>query len=136
MIYISLFVISFLSATLLPLGSEAILLYDISNGGNILLLWIVASIGNTLGSVLNYILGFKGEEYLENKKHLSKPKIDKFKNIFDRYGAFSLILSPLPIIGDPITFIAGVLKYDFKIFLLIVTISKSLRYMILIYLYI
>ena len=54
MIYLTLFLISFLSATLLPLGSEALLLYDVSQSNAIWLLWFVATMGNTLGSVVNY----------------------------------------------------------------------------------
>ena len=135
MTYISLLVISFLSATLLPMGSEGVLIYDLSNGYTPLLLWIVASVGNTLGSTVNYILGYKGEEYLREKNHLSKDKIEKFNSIFDRYGGWSLLLSPLPIIGDPITFVAGIFKYNFKYFLLIVAFSKSLRYGVIIYLF-
>jgi len=136
MTYISLFFISFLSATLLPLGSEGVLLYDISQGYNIYLLWLVASIGNTLGSVVNYLLAYKGEEYILKKKYLSLEKIEKYKKYFQKYGGWSLLLSPLPLIGDPITFIAGIFKYNFKYFILIVGLSKSFRYgLILIFSY-
>jgi len=71
MVYISLFFIAFLSATLLPLGSEALLLYDISQNHPLLLLWSFATVGNTLGSMVNYWLGLKGETYLEEKGHIS-----------------------------------------------------------------
>ena len=67
MVYITLFVVSFLSATLLPLGSEALLLYDISQNYSLILLWSFATVGNTLGSMFNYWLGLKGEAYLEKK---------------------------------------------------------------------
>lgn len=133
MTYLSLFFISFLSATLLPLGSEGVLLYDVSQHYSIPLLWFVASLGNTLGSVVNYMLGYKGEAYLRDKKHLKSQSIDKYQKIFAKYGAWSLVLSPLPLIGDPITFIAGILKYNFKLFLLIVFFSKAFRYALLIY---
>ncbi len=134
MIYLTLFISALVSATLFPLGSEALLVYDIKQGHNLFLLIFFASLGNILGSVINYYLGLKGEEYLESKKILKKQKIEKYKNFFDKYGAFSLLLSWAPIIGDPITFIAGILKYDIKKFLLLVSISKTLRYVILAYL--
>ena len=131
MLYFTLFISSFISATLFPLGSEALLIYDILEGYNVYILLFVATIGNTLGSCVNYYLGLKGEEFCEKKNYLSKEKISKYKKLFDKYGAWTLLLSWLPIIGDPITFIAGVLKYNFKYFFLIVLIAKFLRYLFL-----
>lgn len=129
MVYLSLFIIAFLSATLLPLGSEALLIYDISEGYSVFSLWIVATLGNTLGAILNYILGRKGESYLQSKGHLSKDKLTHAKTLFSKYGGWTLLLSWLPIIGDPLTFIAGVFAYPFKYFVLIVCIAKGLRYL-------
>lgn len=131
MVYLALFFSSFISATLFPLGSEALFIYDILEGYNLYLLLAFATIGNTLGSCVNYYFGFKGEEYLERKKYLTKEKIEKYKKFFDKYGLWTLLLSWMPIIGDPITFIAGVLKYDFKKFFLVVLIAKFLRYLFL-----
>ena len=127
--FIYLFLISFAAATIFPLGSEGLLLYDISIGLNIYLIVIFATLGNVLGSILNYWIGYKGEEYLENKKTIKKEKIIKIKSYFDKYGGYSLLLSWVPIIGDPITVVAGVLKYNFKKFILIVLIAKFGRYL-------
>jgi membrane protein YqaA with SNARE-associated domain len=132
--YLTLFTIAFLSATLLPLGSEALLLYDISQEYSILLLWIIATIGNTLGSMFNYWLGSKGENYLEKKGYLSGEKMDKARSRFDHYGGGILLLSWVPVIGDPLTFIAGVLGYNFKWFSLIVFVAKGVRYAVIIFL--
>ncbi len=134
MIYFTLAFVAFLSATLLPMGSEALLLYDVKEGHNVYLLILVASFGNILGSCLNYYLGLKGEVYLEEKKYLKKESILKYKKFFDKFGAYSLLLAWLPIIGDPLTFVAGVLKYDFKVFLAAVSLAKALRYILLVYL--
>ena len=131
MIYITLFFSALISATLFPLGSEALLIYDIKQGYNLYLLLIFATTGNVLGSVINYFLGLKGEEYLVEKNYLKEEKIEKYKNFFDKYGGFALLLSWMPIIGDPITFIAGILKYDLKKFLFLVTVAKFGRYLIL-----
>jgi membrane protein YqaA with SNARE-associated domain len=128
MIYFILFCSAFLSATLFPFGSEALFIYDIKNGYNIYLLLFFATFGNTFGSVVNYFLGKKGEEFLEKKSLVKSKYIKKSKNYFQKYGFLTLFLSWMPIIGDPITFIAGVLKYNFKKFLLIVTIAKFSRY--------
>ena len=129
--YFYLFINALISATLFPLGSEALLIYDISQGLNIYLLVIVATLGNTLGSVINYYFGYKGEEYLIEKKLIKESQIIKSKKFFDKYGGYSLFLSWMPIIGDPITFIAGTLHYNFKKFISIVLFAKAIRYIFL-----
>jgi membrane protein YqaA with SNARE-associated domain len=134
MIYITLFFSSLISATLFPMGSEALLIYDILEGYNIYLLIFIATLGNSLGSCINYFFGLKGEEYLEQKKFISTKSLDRAKRFFDKYGAWSLLLSWVPIIGDPITLIAGVLKYNFKYFLVLVTFAKFARYAVISYL--
>ena len=134
MVYITLFTVAFISATLLPMGSEALLLYDISQNHSLLLLWIFATLGNTLGSMVNYWLGLKGENYLEEKGHISAQKMEKARGFFDTYGGWTLLLSWVPIIGDPLTFVAGVLRYNFKWFSLIVAVAKGTRYAIVIFL--
>lgn len=131
MTYLVLFFSALISATLFPLGSEALLIYDIKQGYNLYLLIFVATLGNSLGSVINYFLGLKGEEYLVKKNLIKEKYIIKSKYYFDKYGGFSLLFSWLPIIGDPITFIAGTLKYDFKKFLILVVIAKFSRYLFL-----
>ncbi|MBT3280543.1 MAG: DedA family protein [Campylobacteraceae bacterium] len=130
--YIYLFFSALISATLFPFGSEAILLYDLTINLNVYLLFLFATIGNTLGSIINYWLGLKGETYLVEKNIINEKKILKAQNYFNKYGAYSLLFSWLPIIGDPITFIAGVVKYDFKKFVLLVLIAKAGRYLFVI----
>jgi membrane protein YqaA with SNARE-associated domain len=128
MVYLTLFIVAFLSATLLPLGSEALLIYDMQGENILIFLWIFATLGNTLGSMFNYWLGLKGEIYLEKKKYLSKEKMQKARVFFDKYGGWTLLLSWTPVVGDPLTFIAGVLRYDFKLFSIIVFFAKGARY--------
>jgi membrane protein YqaA with SNARE-associated domain len=130
LIYLTLFGVSLLAATLLPIGSEALLLYDLSLELNYILLILSATIGNTLGSIINYFLGYKGIEFLIEKKYANSKQLKKATDRFQKYGAFSLLLSWMPVIGDPITFIAGVLKYDFKKFVLIVFVAKGVRYIV------
>ena len=129
MTYLILFISAFASATLLPLGSEALLIYNIKEGFNIYALLFFATFGNVLGSILNYYLGLKGEEYLVDKKFVNEKYINLSKKYFDKYGAICILFAWLPIIGDPITFIAGVLRYDFRKFLVLVVISKFSRYL-------
>jgi len=131
--YLYLFGSAFVSATLFPLGSEALLLYYITEEFNVALLIVVATIGNSLGSLLNYYFGYKGEEYLESKKIFVKDKIEHYKCYFDRYGGYALLLAWVPIIGDPITLVAGVLRYNIRIFIVLVVVSKLSRYLFLAY---
>ena len=133
MIYLTLFITAFISGSLFPLGSEALLIYDIKSGHSFFWVIFVATIGNTIGAVLNYYLGLKGEAFLERKGYLKKDQMKKAKDRFKRYGALALLLSPLPIIGDPITFVAGIMHYNFKKFFIIVLFAKFIRYLILAY---
>jgi len=123
---------AFISATLIPLGSEALLLYDLSINLNAYYLLLGATIGNSLGSLVNYYIGLKGENYLENKKYISLNQIKKYKYYFDKYGAITLLFSWLPVVGDPITLVAGVLKYNIKKFIVLVLFAKFARYLFLI----
>jgi len=132
MIFFSLFVVSFVSATLFPMGSEAVLLYDLSLGYSVFSLWFVATVGNTFGSLLNYWLGLKGEAFLEKRGYLSKEKMQNAHSRFKKWGGWVLLLSWMPIIGDPLTFIAGVLGYDIRKFVMIVVLAKGIRYMVVI----
>jgi len=127
LVYLSLFALSLLSATLLPGGSEALLLYDISQQHNLFLLLLFATLGNTLGSLINYFIGLKGVEYfLSKEKHL-----EKAQSYFQKYGAWVLLLSWAPIIGDPLTLVAGMLGYDLKKFIMIVLFAKAMRYIMI-----
>lgn len=73
-------------------------------------------------------MGRKGLDYLERKKYVKMTSFKKAETMFDRYGAVVLLLSWAPVIGDPITFVAGVLHYDFKRFFLLVLFAKGIRY--------
>lgn len=130
--YLYLFFIAFLSATVFPLGSEALLLYDLSIELNVYILFLVATIGNTIGSIVNYYIGLKGEKFLAKKKILKKEKVIKTKRFFDKYGGYTLLFSWVPIIGDPITIVAGMLRYNFQKFIYLTLIAKGIRYVFVI----
>lgn len=132
MSYIYLFFIAFISATIFPMGSEALLLYDLSIDLDIYVLFFSATFGNSFGSLINYWLGSKGEEYLVNHNFLKEKNILKWKTFFDKFGGYTLLLSWVPIIGDPITFAAGVLQYNLKKFIFLIVIAKGGRYLFLI----
>jgi membrane protein YqaA with SNARE-associated domain len=135
-IYLSLFAISFLAATILPFSSELTLagLIATSNYDNLLLL-IVASFGNTLGSVLNWALGFYSRKLTTKKWFPFKDKqIEKSSQWFSKFGKWSLLFAWVPVIGDPLTLVAGLLRVRFLEFLILVMIGKISRYLVIFYL--
>lgn len=131
--YFGLFSAAFLAATILPAQSEAVLALMIVAGVYPLATLIgVASFGNVLGSVLNWMLGRGIEHYLDRRWFpVSAEKLDRAEGWYRRYGKWSLLASWVPIIGDPITVIAGVLRVPFVTFLTLVTIAKVGRYLVL-----
>ena len=131
--YLYLFFVAFMSATIFPMGSEALVVYDYIHGYNFWLILLFATLGNTLGSGVNYWFGMKGEEYILSKKIITQKQIESGKKYFDKYGGYALYLSWVPIIGDPIVLIAGALKYNIKKFFMIVSIAKFMRYYILLF---
>ena len=136
MIYLSLFFISFLAATILPFSSELTLagLISTSNYDNLILL-VVASFGNVLGSVFNWSLGFYSRN-LSTKKWFpfKETQIGRSSKWFSKFGKWSLLFAWLPIVGDPLTFVAGLLRVKFLDFIILVAIGKVSRYFIVFYL--
>ena len=136
MIYLSLFFISFLAATVLPFSSELTLagLISTSNYDNLLLL-VVASFGNVLGSVFNWSLGFYSRN-LSTKKWFpfKETQIERSSKWFSKFGKWSLLFAWVPIVGDPLTFVAGLFRVRFLDFIILVAIGKVSRYLIVFYL--
>lgn len=128
---LGLFLSALIASTLFPMGSEVVLIALLERGHNLYLLWLIATIGNTLGSCINYALGLWASNYVNNK-YQDNSTWKKAQDFYQRYGFWSLLLAWLPIIGDPLTLIAGLAKTNFKLFLLLVTIGKGCRYAVLI----
>ena len=128
MSYFSLFLTSFASATLLPGGSEALFIYLLSEHLSPTLLLAIATLGNTLGSFINYILGKYATDFALSKGYIKEKHLIKASSVFEKYGAWSLLFSWLPIIGDPLTFVAGIVRYSWWKFLMIVGFAKFARY--------
>lgn len=125
----SLFFISFCASTLLPLGSEWLLITLLLQGSNPLATVVVATIGNSLGAGTNYLIGFYGGDWLKEKVlRIDKDRQQRAEKWFNRYGSWSLFLAWLPIIGDPLCLVAGTLKTPLIRFSLLVTTGKGLRY--------
>ena len=127
--YWGLFTASFLAATILPFSSEVILSAMLTNGFDAFSLLVCASAGNILGSVVNYGIGILGIRLIQEKfLRMSSAEMDRSVARFKRYGTVSLLFAWVPVIGDPLTVAAGVLRINFSLFLVLVGTGKLLRY--------
>ena len=128
--YLGLFATAFLAASLIPVSSEvALAVLSKAEGCDIWLLVAVATAGNTLGSIVNWILGRYCLHWRDQRWFPIKPAmLTLATERFHRYGLWSLLLAWLPIVGDPLTFAAGVLGVRFPIFIALVAIGKVARY--------
>jgi len=128
--YFGLFLSALLAATVLPMSSEAVIATMSASGeyhtGTLL---VVASIANTLGSLINWMLG-RYCLHWQNRKWfpVGPAAMELATNWFNHYGLWSLLLAWMPIIGDPLTLLAGVLRVNLWVFLALVAISKTARY--------
>ena len=131
--YTGLFVAALLAATVLPLSSEVVLSALLLAGLSPASLVAVATTGNVLGALVNYALGYWAS-YTVVKKWLRISDADfcRTRQRFERYGLFSLLFAWVPFVGDPLTLIAGVLRISLIWFLVLVTIGKCLRYMVVV----
>lgn len=131
MAYLSLFFSAFIAATLLPSSSELVMTAMIASGDYLIwLLWLSATVGNVLGSCVNYWLGTQVMRFKDRKWFpVSQKSIDKAEQQFNKYGIYSLLFAWLPIVGDPLTVVGGVFRVKFSIFLLLVTLGKGARYL-------
>ncbi len=128
--YFGLFLAALLAATLVPFSSEAMLgLLAAGGAHDPVLLLAVASAGNVLGSCINWALG----RYCLHWRHarwfpFRAASLRRAGRWFRRYGTWSLLLAWLPLVGDPLTFAAGLLRVPFVLFLPLVAIGKTARY--------
>ena len=133
--YLALFGSAFLAATILPFYSEVVLYAMLRDGGDPLALLLVATAGNTLGAVVNWGLGRYLLHFQDRRWFYFKPaQIEKAQHWFQRYGVWTLLLAWLPVGGDPLTFIAGVMRVRLDLFVLLVGLGKGLRYAAVIWL--
>ena len=127
-----LFAIAFVAATILPAQSEAALVGLQLAGYPVVLLVVVASIGNTAGAAVNWALG-RGVERFKDRRWfpVSPAALDRATGWYRKWGRWSLLLSWAPIGGDALTVAAGVLREPFWSFVLLVAIAKTGRYVVL-----
>ena len=131
--YIGLFSSALVAATILPMQSEAVLVgLLVASAHPVSILILVATAGNVLGSVINWYLGryllrFQDKRWFPSSKH----QLERAQGWYRRYGRWSLLGSWLPVVGDPLTVVAGLMREPLAPFLILVTIAKGTRYLAL-----
>ncbi len=132
--YAGLFIASFLAATILPLSSELVLSALLVSGLSPTTLVLIATLGNVLGSLLNYMFGYWASLGIVKKwLKYSESEFLRAEQRFKKYGILALLFAWMPIIGDPITVVAGILRVHLIWFLILVTTGKLLRYIVISY---
>ena len=127
---LSLFLLSFCAATLLPLGSEWLLVALLLEGSPPINTVLVATLGNSLGAATSYLVGRWVSDWLiESLLRIDPARQQRAEAWFDRYGSWALLLSWLPLVGDPLCLVSGTLKTAPLRFALLVTSGKGLRYL-------
>ena len=132
--YVGLFLAAFAAATILPLSSEIVLGVLLINGLDPIILIGVATCGNVLGSCVNYGIGFWGRLLLVRRVlRVTEEESERALGRFRKYGTGTLLFAWLPVVGDPLTLAAGILKVNITIFLLLVSLGKLARYVVVSY---
>ncbi|MBP8184274.1 MAG: DedA family protein [Pseudomonas sp.] len=133
MAYVGLFLLALLAATLLPMQSEAgLVALLLTDSYSITGLLLAAIVGNTLGSCINWWLGRSLNRFQSRRWFpVSPTQLLRAQRWYQRYGRWSLLFSWLPIVGDPLTLVAGVMREPLPSFLLLVLLAKSARYLLL-----
>ena len=127
--YPGLFVLAFLAATILPLGSEWMLATLLLVGYDPVLSVSVATVGNSLGALTTYAIGVWGGPWLIAKiLRISPARREQAERFYSRYGVWSLLLSWVPIVGDPLCLVGGLMRVQLVQYSVLVTIGKYVRY--------
>ncbi len=134
--YLLLFLSAFGAATLLPFYSEVALVALLEKSYDPFMLWLVATAGNTLGAAVNWVMG-RYLTHFENRRWFpfKAEKLHRSQAWFQRYGVWSLLMAWMPIGGDALTFIAGVMRVNFWLFFVLTAIGKGARYAAVILVY-
>lgn len=134
--YIGLFIGTFISSTLLPFPSEALLVGAFELDLNVTAVLIIATIGNFSGGLTNYWIGYKANNtYLKKKFNLNETKILKWHNRFNKWGYWLGFVSWLPFVGDPMVAVLGFFKVKLLPLSVTMFIGKFLRYLVITLIY-
>lgn len=133
--YWGMFLAAFLAATILPFSSDVLLSVMLLGDFDSLTLWAFASVGNWLGGMLSYGMGYLGKwEWIEKYLKVSASKVDRFKVYAEKYGSYFALITWLPIVGDPMAIALGFVKTRVVPTAIWMFVGKSLRYAVIIWL--
>ena len=132
MLYLTVFSSALLAATIVPFASEIALTGALAAGGAVHWLVLVATLGNTLGAVVNWAIGRFIERFRDRRWFpANREQLERAQAWFKRYGVWSLLFAWLPVVGEPLTVVAGAMRVHIAPFLILVAIGKGLRYVVL-----
>ena len=127
--YPGLFLLAFFAATILPLGSEWLLAALLLEGADPAICVSVATAGNSLGALTTYAIGLWGGPWLiERVLRIDPVRRERAERIYARYGIWSLLFSWLPIVGDPLCLVGGLMRIRLPRYIILVSIGKYVRY--------
>jgi len=128
----TLFLSALISSTLFPGGSEAVLLYRLDQRGDARALVAIATVGNVLGSLITFAIGWLGNQAVHKRwLRISEQQLVSAEHWFARFGKPALLFAWLPVVGDPLCLVAGLLRCSPLSFLLLVSTGKAARYLLL-----
>ena len=133
--YIGLFLACFVSATILPFTSEGILILFLINGYDPFICLLIATLGNTIGGITNYLIGMLGNPKNIEKRFKNPEKFHRTSLQISKYGYWLALISWTPIIGDPLTILLGFFRVKFIPTLVLMTFGKLLRYAVIIFIW-
>ena len=126
---VALFVLSFLAATIIPIGSEWLLVVLLLGNGGPVEIVAVATLGNYLGACTTYLIGIWGSDFIvHNVLRIKDRDMVRAETLYEKYGYYSLLFSWLPVIGDPLCLIGGIFRINFILFSVLVFFGKLARY--------
>lgn len=134
--WIGLFLVTFLSATLIPFSSEVVVVLFLATGFNPWICLIVATVGNSLGGATNYIIGTLGKTTWFTKLGLTENRLKRIESSFNKRGKYIAFFGFLPFIGDVILLALGLFKVPIWSTLLLMTVGKAIRYAVIIFFFV
>lgn len=132
--YWGMLLAAFLAGSFFPFSSEAVIVALMATGLDPWILMIYGTIGNVLGSILNYTIGRMGKmEWIEKYLHVKKEDLDKAHRFMAGYGSWMGFFAFLPVLGSAITIALGLMRSNVLITFVAITLGKIFRYVVLIY---
>lgn len=131
--YAGMFISAFLAGSVFPLSSEVVMLALLAAGLDPVWLLVYATVGNTLGSMLNYGIGMLGRmDWIEKYLHVKKAELDRAQRFMAGRGALMGFFAFLPVIGEGITIVLGLMRSNVLVTVISVTVGKFLRYLLIV----